>query len=60
MFTGIGEFHNVFNFHAYSVNKKVVLDDHKACPTYQQLMYAKLILEMEFLLKKQVNEIADH
>ena len=33
----IGDICNVFKFHAYSVNKKVVLDDRKACQSLPDL-----------------------
>ena len=43
----IGDFNNVFTYHAYSFNQSVVLDDHKACRGYawpsNELMYAKWI-----------------
>ena len=51
----IGDFHNVFKFYAYSVNKTLFLMTAKlagACPTWQQLMYAKWIPAIKIVLKE--------
>ena len=63
---GVGDFHNVFKFHACSVNKKLFLTTLKlarACrpsnkPTAN--VHAKWLPAIEITLKKQVNEMVDY